>query len=607
MYYDYFGLSEAPFSIAPNPDYLFMTERHQEALAHLYHSIESDAGFVLLTGEVGTGKTTVCRSFLENLPDDTQVAFILNPFLGARELLITICQELNIEEVPDNSTLRQLTESIYHHLLDNHARGKQTVLLIDEAQHLHDKVLELIRLLTNLETATQKLLKIILVGQPELNDTLEKPELTQLSQRIIARYHIKPLSVDETGSYIDYRLRMAGYISEKKIFPKAIVKKIYSVTHGIPRLINVICDRALLGTYSQNRAVVDSKILNKAIVEVRGENHLKKAPRWIWMTGIAALIIGIYVSIQFFPALDHPSVHTDLSNNSEPENERAQHSESIVVVDERNDRKESDFTEQQKPVEATDANQELLSALAQSQDSKLEQLASNVIKNTEIANLNTAAEAIATNSSPSYYVNMDRAMASLFSSVKKDSELFNPTCSDLKEIGWQCRKALASSWQTVKQYNRPAVIVLANLSGETYYLPVLGLTDTHAEVLTPKGGRSFSLASLSGEWTREFIYLWQPPKNFVNYIYFDSDEDLVDWLANAFAVVDNRDEVLARKNFNSLLKKRVMLFQRENSLTEDGIAGIETLLKLNEKLGIAVTLSQPLSASINSSTRLLVN
>ncbi len=607
MYYDYFGLSEAPFSIAPNPDYLFMTERHQEALAHLYHSIESDAGFVLLTGEVGTGKTTVCRSFLENLPDDTQVAFILNPFLGARELLMTICQELNIEGVPDNSTLRQLTESIYRHLLDNHARGKQTVLLIDEAQHLHDKVLELIRLLTNLETATQKLLKIILVGQPELNTTLEKPELIQLSQRIIARYHIKPLSVEETGAYIDYRLRMAGYISEKKIFPKAIVKKIYSVTHGIPRLINVICDRALLGTYSQNRAVVDSKILNKAIIEVRGENHLKKTPQWMWLAGAAAtLFLGIYLSIQFLPILEHPSViNANSSDVVEPEKESIENIE-VVTTDSSLDKENNIPAEQSELVEEIGGTKEVLSALAQSQDSKLELLANNVINNSNVDS-NDALSKQVNNSSPSYYVNMGRAMASLFNSVKKDSELLDPKCNELISIGWQCRKAQAKSWQTLKQYNRPAVIILANLSGETYYLPVLGLTETHAEVLTPKGTRSFSLVSLNGEWTREFIYLWQPPKNFVNYIYFDSDENLVDWLANAFAVVDNRDEVLANKKFNSLLKKRVMLFQRENSLTEDGIAGIETLLKLNEKLGIAVTLRQPLSASIDSSTHLLVN
>jgi len=569
MYYEYFGLSEAPFSIAPNPDYLFMTDRHQEALAHLYHSVESDAGFILLTGDVGTGKTTVCRSFLDNLPDDTEVAFILNPFLSGRELLMTICQELKMGEQKENASLRQLTNSIYTYLLDNHAVGKQTVLLIDEAQHLHFKVLELIRLLTNLETDRQKLLKIVLVGQPELNDNLAKPELTQLSQRITARYHIKPLSHTETSAYIDYRLRMAGYMSEKKLFPKSIVRKIFSLTKGVPRLINVMCDRALLGTYSQNRAVVDFSILNKAIVEVRGEKQLGKNKVWLWVLGSAlstALIFALFLGFFFFKK---PLANTELTVTK---------NEALlppIPVNKDPLLKSSDPTE--FSTDLTDqtivGKVEPLSALAQS----------------DLATRSTPIQVVS-NKSIAYYVNDKTALKALIQLVRKDSTLIEASCSQLETVGWQCRKSIANNWQTLQRYNRPAVITLANVVGETYYLPVLAVSSTYADVLTPKGKRRLLLSNLSDEWTAEFVYLWQPPKGFVNYIFFDSDKNLVDWLANAFALIDERDQVLAKGEFNSLLKKRIMLFQRENNLMEDGIAGVETLLKLNEKLGVAVTL-----------------
>jgi general secretion pathway protein A len=270
MYYSYFGLKTAPFSIAPNPEYLLMTERHQEALAHLYHGIGSDAGFVLLTGDVGTGKTTVCRQFLNHLPEQTQIVFILNPCLDSLELLQAICQELAITGVDNHASLRQLSDSIYQDLLAKHAKGINTVLLIDEAQQMHKTVLEHIRLLTNLETDTQKLLKIILVGQPELNQVLAQPDLVQLSQRITARYHIKPLVASELGAYIDYRLQAAGYSAGTKLFPASIVKQLFAMSAGVPRVINVICDRALLGVYSQSGTVVTKAVLRNAYREVKG-------------------------------------------------------------------------------------------------------------------------------------------------------------------------------------------------------------------------------------------------------------------------------------------------------------------------------------------------
>lgn len=529
MYKKYFGLTESPFSIAPNPEYLYMTERHQEALAHLYHSLESDAGFVLLTGDIGTGKTTICRSFLDKLPSNTNVAFILNPFLSGKELLHVICQELNISELPDNATLRQLIHAIYNQLLKNHSQDKKTVLLIDEAQHLHPKVLELIRLLTNLETDTQKLLKIILVGQPELNDTLAKPELTQLAQRIIARYHISPLSLKETNAYIDYRLRMSGYMSERKLFPLPVVKRIYHLTKGVPRLINTICDRALLGAYSQNLSAVDLKILAKAVTELKGQRKKKskKIPQsWI----IAATVVMLLLAIT-----------------------------TPLVVD------------KVQPGEYIKASV-TGSVDREVQDIKL--LKSNKLLIT------------------SYYKTLTDASIDLISVVKKNLPSRPVTCDNVEEFGWECRSAIAVSWDTVREYNRPAVITLNNADGEDHYLAITGMSDTHAQVLSPKGIELIALTELRRQWSGEFIYLWQPPKGFKDSIFFNSRVELVNWLADAFAKMDGRKERLASEEYNSLLRQRVMLFQRDHQLEEDGIAGVETLLKLNEKLGVAITLSQ---------------
>src|SRR5471030_3427962 len=210
MYQHYFGLAEAPFSIAPDPRYLYLSQRHQEALAHLLYGVSGDGGFVLLTGEVGAGKTTVCRCLLQQIPASCDVAYIFNPRLTVEELLSTICVEFGIAYPPGNTSIKVFVDCINAYLLDAHARGRHTVLIIDEAQNLSADVLEQLRLLTNLETNQRKLLQIILIGQPELRTMLARPELEQLGQRVIARYHLGSLTPAETGAYIAHRLAVAG-------------------------------------------------------------------------------------------------------------------------------------------------------------------------------------------------------------------------------------------------------------------------------------------------------------------------------------------------------------------------------------------------------------
>ena len=268
MYLSYFGLTEAPFSIAPDPRYLYMSQRHQEALAHLLYGVNSDGGFVLLTGEIGAGKTTIFRCLLEQIPESCHVAYIFNPKLTTAELLTTICNEFGIAYPPGNTSIKVFIDYINSFLLRAHAKRQHMVLIIDEAQNLATDVLEQMRLLTNLETNRRKLLQITLIGQPELATLLEKPELRQLAQRIVARYHLGPLSKKEIVDYVRHRLAVSG--SQRPLFPVALMDEIYRLTGGVPRLINVLCDRALLGAYVQGRERVDKATLAQAAVEVFG-------------------------------------------------------------------------------------------------------------------------------------------------------------------------------------------------------------------------------------------------------------------------------------------------------------------------------------------------
>lgn len=289
MYLNYFGLSDNPFSIAPNPDYLYMSPRHQEALAHLTFGLRESGGFVMLTGEVGTGKTTVSRKLLQQLPDNTQVAMILNPTLSAIELLASICDELKIRYLKKQASLKYFTDKILTKLTTNHHNGLNTVLIVDEAQHLLPEVLEQLRLLTNLETNREKLLKVVLIGQPELQQLLKRNELRQLAQRITARYHLLPLSSSEVSNYISHRLSVAD--GNAHIFSKPTIQAIYQITGGIPRVINLLCDRALTLTFTKQHPYVHRHIFIAAARQILGDDVVKQRQGRQWTAILASCFV----------------------------------------------------------------------------------------------------------------------------------------------------------------------------------------------------------------------------------------------------------------------------------------------------------------------------
>jgi general secretion pathway protein A len=295
MYLEYYGLREAPFSITPDPRYVFLSERHRDALAHLLYGVGKggSGGFVQLTGEVGTGKTTLSRLLLEQLPENTRVALLLNPKLSPVEMIETACEELKLDITGKRGSLKGLTDTLNTYLLDAYAQGLRVVLIVDEAQNLSLDALEQIRLLTNLETPTQKLLQIILLGQPELRDMLNRPELRQLAQRITARYHLTPLDSAETEAYVKHRMAVAGCL--RVPFSRLGLRALYQRSSGIPRLINVIADRALMAGYAREQQSIGERLVDRSADETlpgHARYWMRRYARWVLGVLLLAAIIA---------------------------------------------------------------------------------------------------------------------------------------------------------------------------------------------------------------------------------------------------------------------------------------------------------------------------
>lgn len=594
MYSRYFGLEEPPFSIAPNPRYLFMSDRHREALAHLLYGVSQGGGFVLLTGEVGTGKTTISRCLLEQLPEDTDVAFILNPFLNSLELLATICDELDISYIDDEPSLKDLTDQLHHFLLRNHARGRNTVLIIDEAQHLQFEVLEQVRLLTNLETNTKKLLQIIFIGQPELQDLLAKPALRQLSQRITARFHIDPLTAGETQAYIRHRLQVAGLPGNQEVFPPAIVRQVHAVSGGIPRLINILCDRMLLGSYAQNKARVDRDTFHQAVREVMGKesgfrrlNVSALTSRWllppVWSGALAGFVLVVVIGlVLLLPTSRNPApaavADTDKPVPSQPAGPALQGTI---------DRNQPDMATE-PAVAASD------SATVVPQEAAPPAVAAvALLEPAEKAEpADTAPVAAAGPAPPAepWFDNKEKALNVLLQSLGVTTIYSNTPCDDIEQIGLRCELETVGNWMELKEFNRPAMLVLHNEAGKPRYAALVGMTPTRARLALTDRIEEVPLDVLARQWRGEFIFLWHPPVDYQRPLAVGDRHATVAWVALRFAEIDEQRDVLAGDKYNDALAERIKLFQREYRLRDDGIIGVHTLLKLNDRLSIDKTL-----------------
>ncbi|MCS6151891.1 AAA family ATPase [Shewanella baltica] len=540
MYKAFYGLSDNPFSIAPNPHYLFLSDRHREALAHLTYGLGETGGFVLLTGEVGTGKTTVSRCLLGQLPDNTDTAFILNPSLTELELLATLCDELKIS-YGDNPTLKQLTDHLSRFLLDNHSKGRNTVLIIDEAQHLRPEVLEQLRLLTNLETDTKKLLQVILIGQPELQLLLKRQELRQLAQRITARYHLLPLNEDEIALYVLHRLQVAGRF--EPLFTRKAVKVLQKYSGGIPRLINLLCERSLMAGYAQSRVPIDHHMVRQAAAEVLGEEEPTQN-RYLWPTATAAaLFVAFGVSYWLFT--DKP-VNTALASSMGLESASANVAASNIQAlsaTEGISKLVQPVDQQSSQGSIPDPNQRLLNdAINQSRD-------------------------------------IDTAFAGLFSVWGKVPYKGLTACQSAVEQGLACYQQ-QGNWMSLTRLNYPAVVYLVDDNQQDFYGAVIAVDGEQLLMQLGEQQLWVDRAWFNQHFSGTFEILWQAPNLPMMDISQKSSPGQLQWLENALAHVNNRNTRRVNQ-FDVQLENDLKSFQSQHGLKADGIAGNQTLVRLN--------------------------
>lgn len=547
MYLEYFGLVEKPFQITPDPRFLYMSRRHRDGFAHLLYGADEAGGFVLLTGEVGTGKTTLCRSALESITDNVRIALILNPKQSPLELVASICDELQITYPKEVSSIKALIDRLNLYLLKAYAQGQRIVVVIDEAQNLTSEVLEQVRLLTNLEVSTQKLLQIILIGQPELQTMLNLPELRQLSQRITARFHLTPLTREETGEYIAHRLKIAGVTRE--VFTKPAIREIYKLSRGIPRLINTLSERSLIGAYGANLPLIKKDIVTNAAQEVLGKSVPKQGTQLSWATLGAVAVVLIVVALGLWGTVltdKQPVASANASLEQKPDKQVAPKIKTTVAKSE-------------SPTQLGNANPKT----------------SVTGQNTEFASIiNTQASTADTFS----------AFANLFSLWQRDYSAYtgDTACTRALKAGMRCIFG-RDDLEAIIQYNRPAVMELHNNKDEVLFVVLHRIHDDKAFIRIADKSVTLPVFELEQAWSGSYIILWKPP--------FPENESLakgfigpdVLWLRHQLDQIEGKEKAEYSENnlqYDDRLEERVTKFQKTHGLEADGIVGRETFIEL---------------------------
>lgn len=571
MYNAYFNFKEAPFSIAPDPRYLYMTGQHREALAHLVYGLNSEGGCILLTGEVGTGKTTVCRCLLEQIPEHTNIALVVNPKVTAIELLETICDELKIEYPAENNTIKTYIDRINAFLIEANARNEKTVLIIDEAQNLDDTVLEQLRLLTNLETNQRKLLQIIILGQPELLDILARQEMRQLAQRITARFHLNALSRNEVKAYINHRLAIAG--QNAQLFPEPAISQLYRLSKGIPRLLNVLCDRSLLGTYVQNKTIVDTKTLSTAAKEVFGElkqvqnkSKLGNALRIAAITAVTAITITLIVIL-----LNDKYVKTPTSK----------------VINVNPSITEEKSTAQANVAKDTSSKEpEKLQVIS----NQFETQATTPKSTTEPVPVTSTSEAISDPLKEFIHSAIDKNKEVAFSTLLMrwqpdyKNETNKTVCNDPAH-SLSCFNH-RGNLNSLRKHNRPVVLKLYNDDGKIAYLVLNNLNKNQATLNTGQSTFEIDARLIEKHWYGEFSLLWQAPPFYQQTILPGSNGEVVQWLGQQLTrLYDHSGAPTIYDTYSEGLVTLLKRFQKSKGLIPDGIAGPLTLIHLNTEIG----------------------
>jgi general secretion pathway protein A len=575
MYTSFFGLAEKPFAITPDPRYLYLSERHAEALAHLLYGINESGGFIQLTGEVGTGKTTVVRTLLSRVPHHADVAVILNPRVTPVEFLLTICEELGLDIADlDRDSVKQMVDALNRRLLQAHAEGRRIIVLVDEAQNLSFEVLEQVRLLTNLETPTQKLLQIILIGQPELRELLDRTDLRQLAQRITGRYHLMPLSREETKGYVRHRLRVAGATEE--LFTPGALTEVHRLSSGIPRVINVACDRALLGAYTQETRRISAALVRQAAGEVYGRRFL---PTWLgWVAGgigsvviaaglfagwqlwhgqIKALLTAAPVSTRATPADRHPPAGIAATSGTTAGPVTGATASLATPAG-------------ASPVMATP------SAGAQAPVAAV-----SVAPPLPAPPIATVHDLLAANSANTTDTAAFRRLLSLWGTAMADDK---DPCGQARKAGLACLEQ-RGSWAQVRTLNRPAILTLTDDAGQRHRVVLSALDDKYATVDLGEHNHRVALDDLSRDWFGDFTLIWKPKTVRTRLLSVGMQGDEVRWLRRSLnALRGGSSDPEHADVFDEELAIAVQNFQREHRLNVDGIAGLQTQVVLDTAL-----------------------
>ena len=556
MYLQFFGLNETPFSITPDPAFVYLSAAHREALAHLLYGIGQGGagGFVQLTGEVGTGKTTLCRVLLEQVPEDTRIALILNPLVTPRELLTSLCEELGMDVTGLADSSKSLVDALNRFLLTEHAAGRRVVVVIDEAQNLSPEALEQVRLLTNLETAKDKLLQIVLLGQPELRVLLQRKSLRQLAQRITARYHLAPLGLQETAAYVRHRMHVAG--AQQSPFKRSAIKALFNRSEGIPRLINIIADRALVGAYAEESTQVSARLVNVAADDVRPSETRVRKSRWpgIVATASALLLAAVTLGMLGLPhfagdwLLPEPRSAAPRSNGAPA------------------------LAESADPAEMQDT---LL-------PTRLEAIGGVSTDTGQIAEPLTLPVSLDQPWLDAQHRRAWRALADLWQDRGGSADI-EAACEGVANRGYACLRDYGS-WARVRTIGLPVLLVLSG--DEPHLLLLRGITADGLLVGNEDDSIEVARDAVESRWLGEFILPWPQAEDWPTEISRGESGTAVEIVLEMARFAEPAWD--GEPVFDQQFEDWLMGFQRRNGLKPDGIVGRETLLYL-----LAPTITQP--------------
>ena len=586
IYLQHFALAREPFSIVPDPGFLYPSIYHRQAVAHLKYGLDREGGFILLTGEVGTGKTTLTRTMIKRIPPHVRVAYILNSKLNVADVLASICDELDVD-LPNASELsltkqsftKQCIDALNRNLLAAHAEGKKTLIVLEEAQNLTPEVLETLRLLSNLETSTHKLLHILLVGQPELLDILAQQELRQLNQRVVSRFHLSPLDKDDLSNYINHRLHRAG--AKRAIFDSGCAAVLFRLTGGVPRLINLVCHQSLVAAYSTGAQTVSPKLVKQAASEILSEPTSYSGKKF-WLLGmVVALVLGAGLIYKLAPP--------ELLKRVFPATVQLDAQEELLatVID------PSLQAVRDQPLSAFNDRPAVL--FDKVLENGLAPLLPESIDETSVEQqVSIQTEQPVSQASANPFVGLLALWGANAEDVYSEEEL--AAVASLTML--RSEKISSADMAALEQINRPGIVWLLEESGylKSYVLEQLGVSDIRLQ--NRQGTVDIPVEDFQQRWNGSYLYLWRPPQSYVSPLNSTnngtgnmSNPELVDWLQVQLASLDNSsDIIISGGRYTAAIAQQVLGFQRQQGLVADGILGRETLMRLAQLSGEDVPL-----------------